>query len=346
MSDTGNSHYPMMHYCLSALANAPATAGIPARRKLALLLPRLRLRVMLTEVHDSPPPQTAEPGRITGGWARGHPLPPPQTAEQALDLVATAQLHFRQLEANESASPLPQEAAGQVRDALNELASQVGVNIRREKADQVRGLYVIIDPQVTGGRDPLGIAVAAVNGGARMLQLRDKMRDKGESLPLAMALQDLCQRNGALLIINDHADVAAAVGSGGLHVGQTDLPVARARQILAPNQVLGRSNREFGQLVESKEMGADHVAFGAIYATTSKGVARNPQGPERVREAKDLAGETPLVAIGGINLSNVAPVVEAGADAICVTAAVGSAEEPEAAAAAMTAAIEAAGGRV
>ena len=90
--------------------------------------------------------------------------------------------------------------------------------------------------------------------------------------------------------------------------------------------MLGRSNREYEQLAESKEMGADHVAFGAIYATTSKGVARNPQGPERVREAKAIAGNTPLVAIGGINLGNVAPVVEAGADAICVTAAVGSAE--------------------
>ena len=97
----------------------------------------------------------------------------------------------------------------------------------------------------------------------------------------------------ALLIINDHADVAAAVGSGRLHVGQTDLPVAQARQILAPHQVLGRSNREYEQLAESKEMGADHVAFGAIYATTSKGVARNPQGPERVREAKAIAGDTP-----------------------------------------------------
>jgi thiamine-phosphate pyrophosphorylase len=222
----------------------------------------------------------------------------------------------------------------------------VGAAIRREKADQVRGLYVIIDPQVTGGRDPLDIAVAAVNGGARMLQLRDKLRDKGESLPLAMALQDLCERTGAILIVNDHADIAAAVGSAGVHVGQTDLPVAQARQVLAPYQVLGRSNREFEQLVDSKEMGADHVAFGAIYATTSKGVARNPQGPERVREAKALAGSTPLVAIGGINLENVTPVVEAGADAICVTAAVGAAEEPEAAAARMTAAIEAAGGRV
>ena len=271
--------------------------------------------------------------------------PPPQTGEQTLALIATSQLLLSQLEANEASSPIPWETAGRIRHALEGLSAQLGAAIRREKAGQVRGLYVIIDPQVTGGRDPLDIAIAAVNGGARMLQLRDKLRDKGESLPLAMALQDLCQRNGALLIINDHADVAAAVGSGGLHVGQTDLPVAQARQILAPYQVLGRSNREFAQLVESQEMGADHVAFGAIYATTSKGVARNPQGPGRVREAKALA-KVPLVAIGGINLENVTPVVEAGADAICVTAAVGLAEEPEAAATRMTAAIEAAGGRI
>ena len=297
-------------------------------------------------VLDGPPPGTMEHGASAAGWAAVASLASPQTGEQALSLIATAQMLLSQLATGESSSPLPSETAVHVRNDLAELAAEVGAAVRREKAEQVRGLYVIIDPQVTGGREPYDIAVAAINGGARMLQLRDKLRDKGESLPLALALQDLCHRNGALLIINDHADVAAAVGSGGLHVGQTDLPVAQARQILSPHQVLGRSNREYEQLEESRAMGADHVAFGAIYATTSKGVARNPQGPERVREAKTIAGDTPLVAIGGINLDNVAPVVEAGADAICVTAAVASAAEPEAAAAAMTAAIEAAGGRV
>jgi thiamine-phosphate pyrophosphorylase len=314
----------MIHHCLNTLVAAPSATATGAHRGLSELLPSLPSPLALDAPQETPP----------------------QSGEQTLSLIATAQMLLSQLEANESSSPIPWEIAGRVRHTLEQLSLETGEGIRREKANQVRGLYVIIDPQVTGGREPLDIAVAAVNGGARMLQLRDKLRDKGESLPLAAALQDLCQRNGALLIINDHADIAAAVGSGGLHVGQTDLPVAQARQILAPHQVLGRSNREFEQLVESKEMGADHVAFGAIYATTSKGVARNPQGPGRVREAKDYAGDTPLVAIGGINLSNVAPVVEAGADAICVTAAVGAAEEPESAAAQMTAAIEFAGGRV
>ena len=324
MSDTGHTNYSMLHHLLSGVSASAPAAATAALGGLREVLPSLPSPLALADSEG----------------------PPPQTAEQALAAIATAQLLLTQIEASESSSPVPWEIAGRVRHSLNELSTQVGGAIRKGKADQVRGLYVIIDPQVTGGRDPFDIAVAAVNGGARMLQLRDKLRDKGESLPLAAALQDLCQRNGALLIINDHADVAAAVGSGGLHVGQTDLPVAQARQVLAPDQVLGRSNREFEQLVESIDMGADHVAFGAIYATTSKGVARNPQGPERVREAKNIAGDTPLVAIGGINLSNVAPVVEAGADAICVTAAVGSADEPEAAAAAMTAAIEAAGGRI
>ncbi len=314
----------MVHHCLSAVTSAPVVAQTEAHRGLSELLPSLPSPLALdSSASDSP-----------------------QTADQTLQVIATAQMLLVQLEANEASSPIPWEIAGRIRHSLEEIFSQVGTAVRRERADQVRGLYVIIDPQVTGGRDPYDIAVAAVNGGARMLQLRDKLRDKGESLPLATALQDLCLRTGTLLIINDHADVAAAVGSGGLHVGQTDLPVTAARRILQPQQMLGRSNREFEQLAESKEMGADHVAFGAIYATTSKGVARNPQGPERVREAKAITGDTPLVAIGGINLGNVAPVVEAGADAICVTAAVASAEEPEAAAAQMTAAIEASGGRV
>ncbi|HZA25688.1 MAG TPA: thiamine phosphate synthase, partial [Dehalococcoidia bacterium] len=228
---------------------------------------------------------------------------------------------------------------------LELLYLKLAAALRREQAHRVRGLYVIIDPEVTDGRDPLDIARGAGQGGAKMLQLRDKLRDKGASLPLALSLQQLCQERDVLLIINDHVDLAAAVGSGGLHVGQTDLPVAQARQVLAPHQVLGRSNREFEQLVESQEMGADHVAFGPIYQSGTKSTGREPQGPQRLRQARDLA-KVPLVAIGGINAENVAPVVEAGADAICVTAAVGAAPDPEAAASRLVEAIRDAGGKV
>ena len=263
---------------------------------------------------------------------------------EALNLANTAR---SLLSTPEIRGEIPADSALQLDRALDDAMSRIGAAIRQAQAHRIRGLYVIIDPEVTGGRDPLDIARAAINGGARMLQLRDKLRDKGEQLPLGIALRDLCAANNALLIINDHADLAAALGPDhvGLHVGQTDLPVAEARKILAPGQVLGRSNREIDLIVESQQMGADHVAFGAMYTTTTKQVTRAPQGPERLKQAR-AAAQVPLVAIGGITAENVAPVVQAGADAICVTAAVGSAPDPEAAAAELTEAIRAAGGRV
>ena len=242
-------------------------------------------------------------------------------------------------------SDLNSEALSAMDKILTHLNVNLASALRREQGQRIRGLYVIIDPQVTGGREPLEVAVSAIRGGARMLQLRDKLRDKGESLPLAAALQELCKAHDVLLIINDHLDVAVAVGSGGVHVGQTDLSVSDARRVLAPHQVLGRSNREFEQLVESQEMGADHLAFGPIYQTDTKSIVRQPQGVERLKQARAVA-RVPLVAIGGINVDNVAPVVAAGADAICVTAAVGSAPDPEAAASRMVKAIQTAGGRV
>jgi len=270
---------------------------------------------------------------------------PPTTAQQTLELVNAAAELLANLDESSSANPLGWETVSGVRRILIDLTAQLGATVRREKADMVRGLYVIIDPQVTGGRYPFAIAQAAIQGGARMLQLRDKLRDKGETLPLAHDLQKLCAEAGASLILNDHADVAAIVGAAGLHVGQTDLPVEQARQVLASHQVVGRSNHEIEELVESERMGADHVAFGSIYHTDTKGVGRPPQGIKRLLLARDAA-QTPLVAIGGITSENAAPVIEAGVDAICVTAAVGSAAEPEAAAAKLVKVIEEVGGRI
>ena len=269
--------------------------------------------------------------------------------EHTLALVSSSRSMLDGLRLSGAANPVSGELDQALSETLEGLAARIGQEIRMQQAEKIRGLYVIIDPTVTGGREPMEIANAAVRGGAKMLQLRDKLRDKGEQLPLALALQELCLANDVLLIINDHVDLAAAVGSGGVHVGQTDLPVAEARKVLAPNQVLGRSNRAIDLIIESQEMGADHVAFGAIYTTTTKaapaGGRRGPQGIEPLIQAREAA-KVPLVAIGGINLENVTPVVEAGADAICVTAAVASAPEPEAAAQQMVELIRQAGGKV
>jgi len=234
--------------------------------------------------------------------------------------------------------------------SLIKFRGSFGKALRSRQSDRIRGLYVIIDPQVTKGRDPLDIARGAVRGGARIIQLRDKLRDKGEIMPLAIKLKDLCQDNNVLLIINDHVDIAASLGTDnvGVHVGQTDLSVGDSRNILHESQLIGRSNREIPLLIESQEMGADHVAFGAIYPTTTKpgGIGyRGNQGPDRVKEARSVTN-VPLVCIGGINADNVAPVVEAGADAICVAAAIGLADDPEAEAKKLVEAIRSAGGSV
>ena len=323
--NSGQSHYQVIFHCIESASRfvPPAQSPAPALQSLRDIIPSLPAASAMAETDDGPP----------------------TSAQQTLELVSFAADLLSHLDEASSANPLGWETLAGVSRILDELTGQLGSTIRREKADLVRGLYVIIDPQVTGGRDPLVIAQAAIQGGARMLQLRDKLRDKGESLPLAIGLQKLCAESGASLILNDHADVAAIVGSAGLHVGQTDLPVEQARQVLAPHQVLGRSNHEIEELVESERMGVDHVAFGAIYHTETKGVGRPPQGIDQLRLARDAA-QTPLVAIGGINAENAAPVIEAGADAICVTAAVGSATEPEAAAARLVKVIEEAGGRV
>ena len=145
---------------------------------------------------------------------------------RALEMAAAARGLLDVLDATHG---VPADGALQLRRALDDAVARIGAAMRREQAGRIRGLYVIIDPEVTGGRDPLEIARAAVNGGARMLQLRDKLRDKGEQLPLGLALRDLCAANDALLIINDHADLAAALGPGARGLARGTNRSARGR---------------------------------------------------------------------------------------------------------------------
>ena len=213
---------------------------------------------------------------------------------------------------------------------LDHVEMEIGKVLRKGLSSRVYGLYVIIDPEFTGGRDLVDVARGALKGGAKMLQLRDKLGEKGQSLPRARKIRELCAESGSLFIVNDHPDLAALVEADGLHVGHGDLPVAEARRILKPQQIIGRSNHLLEEVLESQAQGADHAALGAIYPTTTKATVstRAPTGPEAIRKVKEVI-DLPLVAIGGITENNVEPVVKAGADAICVTSAVGMAKDPE-----------------
>jgi thiamine-phosphate pyrophosphorylase len=192
--------------------------------------------------------------------------------------------------------------------------------MRREKAGKISGLYVIIDTGVLQGRDPIEAARQVIEAGVKVIQLRDKTTEKKRLLPLARELQALCREKKALFILNDYLDIALAAETDGLHIGQSDLPVEVARRLLPPDKILGCSVDTGEQARAAEAAGADYIAAGCIFPTSSK---RDVElvGVERVRQIRK-ATRVPLVAIGGINRSNAREVVEAGADSACVISAV------------------------
>ena len=195
---------------------------------------------------------------------------------------------------------------------------------------RISGLYVIIDPRQTRGRDPVEVALQALRGGARILQWRDKTRDKGDQLAPVRPIRELCRQHDALFIVNDHVDLALACAADGTHLGQKDLPISAVRPWAPPDFLLGVSTNNAEEARQAEEDGADYVAVGSIFITGSKETTR-PASPERLREVKQAVG-IPVVAIGGINEENIAQVLQAGADAVAVISAVCAAESVEEAA--------------
>ncbi|MBT4515028.1 MAG: thiamine phosphate synthase, partial [Chloroflexi bacterium] len=174
----------------------------------------------------------------------------------------------------------------------------------------LKGLYVIVDPEHTDGRTPEDITRAALSGGATVIQLRDKISDKGPMLETATRITELCNEAGALHFMNDHADIAVLSGAHGLHVGQTDLPVSAARRVLGDDQMIGTSNHAMQEALVSISDAVDYVAVGAIYGTATKEVTVSA-GLETLGEIRARI-DSPIAAIGGINASNIRPVIEAG----------------------------------
>jgi thiamine-phosphate pyrophosphorylase len=222
---------------------------------------------------------------------------------------------------------LKSEWISQAQKVIARVLQRVGGDVRNEAAARVRGLYVIVDPEVTGGRPVLEVARAALEGGAQVLQYRNKTGDAADVLPEALEMGALCQEHGALFIMNDDPTLAAASRADGLHVGQQDLPVPEARPFLGWERLVGRSNNNMDEVSESVTMGADYLAVGAVFPTSTMGKStRTVVGPDFVRTAKQFADQ-PIIAIGGINEGNVGQVVAAGADCICVVGAVTLADD-------------------
>jgi thiamine-phosphate pyrophosphorylase len=193
----------------------------------------------------------------------------------------------------------------------------------------MNGIYVIVDPEHTNGRDAVEVARDTYEAGAAVVQLRDKLSGKRAIRETTEKIQKIAHANGKLFIVNDHADIARIIGADGLHVGQKDLSVENCRVVLDDRQIIGTSNALLSEAEESVHIGADYLAVGAIFPTSTKTDTR-PAGLETLR-AVSSAISTTIVAIGGINASNLASVVEAGANSICVASAITKADNVSAA---------------
>jgi len=199
--------------------------------------------------------------------------------------------------------------------------------LRRDKTKHIAGLYVIIDTRALKGRSHLEVASQVISGGSKIIQLRDKLRSKRELLAIARQLRNLCAEHNVLFIINDHLDIALAAEADGLHLGQDDLPIKVARQLLSIDKILGCSVTTVDQATTAESEGADYIAVGSIYPTTSTETA-TVVSLERLRQVRQ-ATSLPLVAIGGINKDNAAEVMAAGANSVAVISAVLEAEAPK-----------------
>jgi thiamine-phosphate pyrophosphorylase len=178
-------------------------------------------------------------------------------------------------------------------------------------------LYAIIDPAQTGGRDPVEVLDVLLDVGVRLIQYRDKKSSALQIFRAGVRLASRAHRRDYSLILNDRADIALAVGAGGVHLGQDDLPVELARKVVGPTSWVGYSTHSLQQVQQADSSSADYVAFGPIFTTGSKEKPDPVVGLEGLRKARE-ATDKPLVAIGGITVANARSVIEAGADAVAV----------------------------
>jgi thiamine-phosphate pyrophosphorylase len=199
-------------------------------------------------------------------------------------------------------------------------------------------LVVITDTQIQSRFSHEQIAELACEGGADVIQLRDKQLDDEDFAEVAARLRDICRRHGAQFFVNDRVGVAHDVGADGVHLGRDDLSVQAARAILGAGAIIGTSAGSQNDARAGESAGADYIGFGHIFPTSSKTKANAPVGLEGLAAACS-AVKLPIIAIGGIDAGNASRVMDAGAWGIAVIAAVCAAKDPRAATRALSAVV-------
>jgi thiamine-phosphate pyrophosphorylase len=197
-------------------------------------------------------------------------------------------------------------------------------------------LNAIVDPERANGRSLAELTRLAVAGGATLIQLRDKHRSARRMIEEARAIHAVLAGTGVPLVINDRVDVALAAQVDGLHVGQDDMRVEDARRLLGPRAIIGLSIKTVAQANAAPVEMLDYAGVGGVYATTSKD---NPDPPIGITGLRDIVvalrarrRDLPICGIAGIDASNAAPVIAAGADGVAVISALSAQNDPEGAA--------------
>jgi thiamine-phosphate pyrophosphorylase len=208
------------------------------------------------------------------------------------------------------------------------------VTIRQRLADA--RLYLCTDGRRDRGDLPRFLD-AVLSGGVDIVQLREKGLEAREELALLEIFRDACDRHGALLAVNDRADIAFAARPDILPLGRDGLPVQVARRILGPETLIGRSTHSVGEVsAAASDPGVDYFCCGPIWPTPTK-PGRPAPGPDLLKHASTLSTARPWFGIGGIDLSNLDEVVSYGVRRVVVVRAITDADDPHAAAAAFKA---------
>ncbi|ELZ19055.1 thiamine phosphate synthase [Natrinema limicola] len=201
--------------------------------------------------------------------------------------------------------------------------------------------YLVTQASLSGDRTTPEIVRAAIDGGIDAVQLREKETSARSRYELGHELRELTAAAGVDLIVNDRIDIAQAIDADGVHVGQSDLPVEVARDLLGPDAIVGCSASTVAAAREAATDGADYLGVGAVYGTSSKDVddAKDGVGPERIAAIAD-AVSIPIVGIGGITADNAGAVVEAGASGVAVVSEITAASQPRIATETLTDVVE------
>jgi thiamine-phosphate pyrophosphorylase len=207
-------------------------------------------------------------------------------------------------------------------------------------------LYALVDPERAGKRGLADLARLVAQGGATLVQLRDKLSDTRPMVERARVIKAALAPFHVPLLINDRVDVALAAGADGVHVGQTDMAVEDARRLLGPDAIIGLSIKTAAQAEAAPIEALDYAAIGGVFATASKDNPSPPIGPAGLAGIAAIfrrrAPEFPLCGIAGIDATNAGDTIAAGADGVAVISALSLVNDPQSAALALRGIVDAA----